>query len=212
MNDFLFLSREILQGKSVIRATLDLELKKEFLKGRILDLGSGGGDYYSNFIPREESSSYELLDIKKGAAVNFETDVLPYADGTFDTVIFLNVLEHIFNYAHILKEIKRLKKTEGVLIGYVPFLMWYHPDHSDYFRYTHETLDRILGEAGFHEICIKNIYRGPYTASFHMIYSTLPKIIRPLVFSVTYLLDTIFRKLRKENAKRYVLGYYFEAK
>ncbi len=212
MSDFLFLAGQIWNGKSAIRASLDWRLKKTFLRGKILDLGSGGGDYYSDSIPRESSSSYELLDIKTGATVDFETDALPYSSKSFDTVVFFNVLEHIFNYDHILKEILRIKKEEGLLVGYVPFLMWYHPDHHDFFRYTHESLEKILVQAGYVQINIENIYRGPYTAAFQMIYPTFPKMLRPIVFSAAYASDVIFRIFRKKNAERYVLGYYFEAK
>jgi SAM-dependent methyltransferase len=212
MNDYLFLVKEIARGKSAIRATLNARLKDEFLEGRVLDLGSGGADLYSNFIPREKESTYELIDIQRGAKIDFETDALPYESGVFDTVLFLNVMEHLFNYTNMLTEIKRIKTGGGVLVGYVPFLMWYHPDPRDYFRYTHEALEKILSNCGYTDIVIEKIYRGPYTAAFQMIHPTVPKIIRPLIFSVTYLLDIIFRKLRAKGAERYVLGYYFKAK
>lgn len=211
MKDFFFLVTEIAKGKSAIRATLNYRLKEEFLKGKILDLGSGGSDRYSSYIPREEDSVYELFDMKKGIAVDFEKDVLPYVNDVYDTVVLLNVLEHLFNYANILKEIVRIKKSQGLCIGYVPFLMWYHPDHHDYFRYTHESLQRILEEAGFKEVTIEKIYRGPYTAAFQMIHPTVPVFIRPFIFGVTYFLDFLFRKLRAKGAERYVLGYYFRA-
>ncbi len=213
MKDFLFLLKEISRRKSLIRATLNARLKTDFLKGKILDLGSGGADLYSSFIPRDKDSSYELLDLQRGATVNFESDTLPYENNIYDTVLFLNVLEHLFNHTHILKEIQRIKKSDGVLIGYVPFLMWYHPDHHDYFRYTHEALQKLLSNSGYTEISIEKIYRGPYTAAFQMIHPTLPVfVIRPLVFSIAYVCDVVFRKLRAKGAERYVLGYYFRAK
>jgi SAM-dependent methyltransferase len=212
MKEFLFLLKNIIYGKSVIRSTLNFRLFQENLQGKILDLGSGGSDRYSILIPRTRDSVYELFDAKKGNAVDFETDPLPYANSTYDTVLLLNVLEHLFNSANILKEIHRIKKNDGVLIGYVPFLMWYHKDPHDYFRYTHEALEKMLKSAGFSDIQIEKIYKGPYTAAFQMIHPTLPRIIRPLFFIPAYLVDFIFRKLRSEGAQRYVIGYYFIAK
>ncbi len=123
MNEFLFLMRAIASGKSIIRSVLDYRLKRETLEGRIIDLGAGKKDMYGAFIPKAKDSTYELMDLKQGATINFEIDRLPYADFSFDTVLLLNVLEHIFNYAHLVKEIHRIKKTEGQLIGFVPFLM-----------------------------------------------------------------------------------------
>ncbi|MFM2381267.1 MAG: hypothetical protein RLZZ76_34 [Candidatus Parcubacteria bacterium] len=212
MKDFLFLITEIAKGKSAIRSTLNFRLRDEFLSGRILDLGSGGSDRYSTFIPREKDSTYELLDIKKGAQINFESDSLPYADDTFDTIILLNVLEHLYHTQNILTEIKRIKKDEGVFIGYVPFLMWYHPDHHDYFRYTHEALSLMLAEAGYTDVSIEKIYRGPYISAFQMIHPTIPVFVRVALFPICYGVDVLFRRFRPAGAERYVLGYYFKAK
>lgn len=211
MNDFFFLATEIWKGKSLLRATLNFRLKQEFLKGRILDLGSGGSDRYSTTIPREEHSLYELFDVKQGVVVDFEKDALVYPSSTYDTVLLFNVLEHLFNYANLLKEIKRIKKTDGIFIGYVPFLHWYHADPHDYFRYTHEALERILTEVGFKDIVIEKIYRGPYTTAFQIVHPTLPRILRPIFFAPLYLFDVIFSRLRPKGAERYVLGYYFKA-
>lgn len=212
MNDFLFLTKEILKGNSLLRATLNFRLRKEFLQGKILDLGSGGSDRYSTSIPRGDSSTYEMFDVKQGVVVDFEKDALPYGDSVYDTVLLFNVLEHLFNYSNLLKEIRRIKKTNGVFVGYVPFLHWYHADPHDYFRYTHEALERILGDAGFKDIVIEKIYRGPYTTAFQIIHPTLPRFIRPLLFAPAYLFDVIFRAIRQKGAERYVLGYYFKSK
>ena len=211
MNDFLFLTKEIWNGKSVLRATLNFRLRQEFLRGIILDLGSGGSDRYSTTILREDTSTYELFDVKQGVVVDFEKDALPYGDSVYDTVLLFNVLEHLFNYSNILREIKRIKKPDGVFIGYVPFLHWYHADPHDYFRYTDEALERILAEVGFKDITIEKIYRGPYTTAFQIIHPTLPRIVRPLLFAPAYLFDVIFRRFRPKGAERYVLGYYFKA-
>jgi SAM-dependent methyltransferase len=212
MKDFLFLTREIWEGKSLLRATLNARLQQEFLEGKILDLGSGGSDRYSTTIPRHISSSYELFDVKQGVVVDFEQDRLPYTDSAYDTILLFNVLEHLFNYSNILKEIRRIKRTDGVFIGYVPFLHWYHADPHDYFRYTHEALERILRDIGFEDIVIEKIYRGPYTTAFQIIHPTLPRIIRTLVFAPAYLFDVIFRAIRPKGGERYVLGYYFKTK
>jgi SAM-dependent methyltransferase len=212
IKDFIFIAKSLFSGKSIIRATLNARLRKEFLSGRILDLGSGGSDRYSGYIPREKDSTYELFDMKKGMTVNFETDALPYGDGVYDTVILLNVLEHLYETQNILREIKRIKKGDGTFIAYVPFLMWFHPDHHDYFRYTHQALEKMFTTAGYTDIAIEPIYRGPYTAAFQMIHPTIPIVIRPFLYFPAYLIDALFKKLRKGASARYALGYYIKAK
>jgi SAM-dependent methyltransferase len=211
LHDYFFIARALFQGKSIIRATLNKRLMNETLSGSILDLGSGGSDRYSGMIPRTQDSSYALFDIKKGMAIDFEKDALPYESGTYDVVILLNVLEHLYNTRTILLEIKRIKKEKGTFIAYVPFLMWYHPDHHDFFRYTHEALLRMFTDAGFEHTNIEPIYRGPYTAAFQMIHPTLPIFLRPFLYFPSWILDAVFLKLRKKAAERYVLGYYIKA-
>ncbi len=212
MKKFLFVISKIFSGKGVTRSFLDYRLIQEFLNGKILDLGSGSSDRYSKIIPKTKDSEYVLFDVKVGEEIDFEKDRLNYDDNTFDTVLLLNVLEHIYNYNHFLSEIKRIKKDSGVLIGFVPFLMKYHADPHDFFRYTHESLGKILKEVGYNDVVIENIYYGPYVSSFQMIYSTIPKILRPVFFVIVYGIDFVFRKFRKNSATHYVLGYYFKAK
>lgn len=210
MNSFWYFLQGLWNKQSPIRITLNERLFSEVLQGRILDLGSGGSDRYSKLIPQANGASYELFDMKQGKQVNFEIDSLPYEAGMFDTVLLLNVLEHIYNHKHLLREVKRILKPEGVLVGYVPFLMWYHPDHHDFFRYTHESLELIFKECGYTEIKIEPLFRGPYTAAFQMMYPTIPYFSRPLIYVPFGLLDWLFRRLRPGVAKRYALGYYFK--
>lgn len=212
MKDFINLYKGIARGKSITRSMLEVRLRKEFLRGSILDLGAGKRDMYSSFIPKENNASFELFDIKQNEnKVDFETDILPYSSKKYDTVLLLNVLEHLFNYSNILKEIHRIKKDDGVLVGFVPFLMWYHPDHHDYFRYTHESLERILKDCGYSKVTVEVIHKGPYMVAFQMIYPTIPRFLRIILFPFIFAIDSSFVALRGGATKRYALGYYFRA-
>lgn len=211
MPGFFFISRHLLSGKTLVRTVLDYRLQSETLQGKVLDLGSGGSDQYTKFIPRDDSVEIVHIDQKRGDVTDFEKDRLPVEDGAIDTILFLNVLEHIYNHRHILNEIRRIKKDEGRLIGFVPFLKWYHADPHDYFRYTHETLEKLLQEAGYTHITVVPLYLGPYSTAFDMILPTLPKFIRPILYVPCYLIDMLFRRVRRNSARRYALGYYFIA-
>lgn len=201
--------REIWSGKSVTRAYLNQRLSNETLLGKTIDIGGGHGADYITFMQREGSVSFETFDVKAGTMVDFETDTLGAADGAYDTVLFLNVLEHIFNHQHLANEIVRIVKPGGQVIGFVPFLMWYHPDHRDYFRYTHEALQVIFTKAGAKNITIEPVARGPFTAAAQMILQSLPRLVRIPVFLPFYLLDCLFGQLRPSRRSPFALGYYF---
>lgn len=204
--------RDIFSGHSVTRAYLNVRLAREKLQGVTTDIGGGRDADYIKFMPRGSDVSFETFDVKAGAQINFETDALPAADGVYDTVLFLNVMEHIFNHQHIANEVVRITKTGGQVIGFVPFLMWYHPDHRDFFRYTHEALQIIFERAGAVDIKIEAVAPGPFSAAAHMIVQSFPRILRPLVFLPFYLFDALFNLFRPGRSEVFALGYFFVLK
>jgi len=208
-SSFLFLIKEIMAGKSVTRAYLNLLLSQEILKGRTIDIGGGENSNYIDFMKFEENFSFGTLDIKSDDKLDFEKDQLPANDNEYDTVLFLNVMEHIYNYKHIMKEVIRITKPSGRVIGFVPFMMWYHPDHGDYFRFTHEALEKIIQECGSNKFSIKPVAKGPFTAAFQMICKILPKLIRIPTIIIFHALDVVYLHLQPNNGDRYALGYYF---
>jgi len=206
---FLFVLKEILQGKSILRSYLDFSLLNIELRGRTIDVGGGSGEGYVSFVKRAEGTVFETFDIKNGNFVDFEKDQLPAADNTYDTVLFLNVMEHIFNHQHIANEVVRITKPGGQLVGYVPFLIWYHPDHKDFFRYTHEALQIILERTGATQIEIIPDYAGPFIAATQMALLSIPRLLRPFLFIPAYILDEAFFFLKKTKESRFILGYLF---
>lgn len=209
MKDFIFTVRQILSGNSVTRSFLNLRLSKDALFGKVMDIGGGHNPDYISFMKRDSSVEYVNFDVKTGALIDFEKDRLPAIDGTYDTVLFLNVMEHIFNHQHIMNEVVRITKSGGRLIGFVPFLMWYHPDHKDFFRYTHEALQIILNKSGVDNFVIEPIALGPFTAASQMVTQILPTILAIPIFATGYLIDSLYLRLRPKQKGRYALGYYF---
>ena len=210
MNDLKFLLGQIWQGKSTTRAFLNLELSKETLRGKIIDIGGGKNLDYVSFMTSEDNCELRNFDIKAGETVDFEKDTLPLESNFYDTVLFLNVMEHIFNYQHIANEVVRVTKQGGQLIGFVPFLMWYHPDHSDYFRYTNEALQKIFEGTSASKVTIIPVHRGAFTAAGQMTLAWFPKALRIPIFVLLYGLDYFFVEYRSIYAHRYALGYLFK--
>jgi SAM-dependent methyltransferase len=204
--------RDIWRGKSVTRAYLNWYLRSYTLRGKTIDVGGGGGKNYLRHMSRTPDVEFLTFDMKVGHKIDFETDALPAINGSYDTVLLLNVLEHIFNHQHLLSEVVRITAPKGQLIGFVPFLMWYHPDHHDYFRYTHEALARLLAEAGAAAPEIHPIAKGPFVAAAQMFLLIVPRVLRVPVFTVFFLFDVIYLFFRKTHGEKYALGYLFIVK
>lgn len=88
-------------------------------------------------------------------------DKLPFEDGYFDKVIFLDVLEHLNNRDTALKEIRRILKKNGMLVASVPnkntnwkmiqqkagIFYFSDPDHK--IEFSKKSFINILNKNGF---------------------------------------------------------------
>jgi len=147
---------------------------QKYISGKTLDLGAGRGKYSE--IIKEKAKEYVAFDMVIGPKIDVVGDALnlPFNVETFDTVISTQVLEHVERPWLMIKEIHRVLKENGICILTVPFLVPYHPDPADYFRYTKEGLESLFKNEGF------KIIRCNYYGS---LFSTLSEIFRFVLFN-----------------------------
>lgn len=204
--------KEILKGKSLLRTLMNLELRNYKLEGKVLDIGGGKNPSYFNFLQKSGKVEVINAELEKGegrVALDLEKDDLPFTDSSIDQVLMFNILEHIYNYNFLAREVCRVLKPGGQVLGFTPFFINVHPDPHDYFRYTGEALEKIFKQAGFRKIKIKEIGRGPAAVNFNNIILIIPKFLRAIIFPFCYLVDWVIMKIRPEITKRYPLGYFF---
>ncbi|TSD02223.1 MAG: methylase involved in ubiquinone/menaquinone biosynthesi [Parcubacteria group bacterium Athens0714_24] len=216
---FKIFIRETWRGKDLGRILANLELQKKECFGKILDIGGGKG----------RASHYRFLKLDKNAVVkkadinpdyhpdfllNIETDKIPTADGTFDFVFALSIIEHLADCSNLFNEARRVLVPAGKFIGAAPFLLQVHPDPHDYVRFTREKLEIIFREAGFKEIKIVSLGRGPFTAAYQLLEFIFPRISRMAVVPVVLFLDKLLQKIKPgiDFKEKYPLGYIFELK
>jgi SAM-dependent methyltransferase len=83
---------------------------------------------------------------------------LPIASNSIDSVLLLDVLEHLQNPDQALNEIFRVLKTNGVLILQVPFLYPIHDAPCDYRRWSKFGLHEMASQHGF--LIVKESFSG----------------------------------------------------
>jgi SAM-dependent methyltransferase len=199
------------RGESVARVALNHALASKHIEGRVADIGGGRDPAYLAYLQQKEGTVVEPVD-GSITHIDFETDPLPYKDGGVDTVLLCNILEHIYNHRFLLDECARILRPDGAVIGFVPFMVGFHPDPQDYFRYTETALKRLFAEAGFEQVVIENVGSSPLFTNLNTIILSLPRPIRPFVYLWYAPWDWLFLKLRPQAAARTPLGYMFEAR
>ena len=140
-----------------------------YVKGRVLDLGAGKAKYKEIII--KNAGNYVACDIKKTENINTVCDMvnLIFPPESFDTVISTQVFEHVDNPFSVVREIKKVLKSGGNAIITAPFMIPFHADPKDNFRFSREGLEEIFKSFGF-EIVDSGIYGGFFTVLSEMIH------------------------------------------
>ena len=146
---------------------------KRMLRGRFLDIGatgstaSGMSAVHSKFLHFAGPMEYWVLDadasIKSGPrqiSCNIEncTDA---KDAHFDVTFSHTVLEHVAHPWLAFDTIARITKKNGLTLHLVPWSYQWHATPEDHFRFSHQSLSRLLTERGFrtlevgYDICSK---------------------------------------------------------
>ncbi|MBM3137675.1 MAG: class I SAM-dependent methyltransferase [Chloroflexi bacterium] len=150
---------------SVLRVLEYEILQKSPIAGRILDVGGGKKAHYLKHLP--EGLQIESVNIDPVIEPTWLIEPgapFPVADSSFDNVICMNTLEHIYDVHPVLKEMFRVLKTGGVAYISVPFMFRIHAHPDDYFRATPSWWRESIRIAGFSRLELQPLIWGRSTA------------------------------------------------
>ncbi|MHB0978196.1 MAG: methyltransferase domain-containing protein [Minisyncoccota bacterium] len=145
---------------------------QKFVQGKTLDFGAGTAKYRGLIKPK--TSEYITFDMMAGSNIDVVGDVLkpPFKDGEFDTVISTQVLEHVEKPWVMINQIGRILKPGGICIITAPFIVPYHADPHDFFRYTEMGLTSMFKNENF-EIVESGTYGRTFGVLSEMIHFSL---------------------------------------
>lgn len=153
-----------------------VKLIEPYLGRQILEIGAGIGNISRQLPQREKliltdmDKTYldilhqaydgnELVDVVK-LDLTQEEDLDGIGRGVCDTIVCLNVLEHIENDLKALCRMKYLLKNGGRFILMVPQYEWLYGSYDrvagHYRRYSRKGIEAILSQAGYNVIRLKN--------------------------------------------------------
>lgn len=138
--------------------------------GDVLDVGAAGGAMRGSL---HRSANYVSLDYPATACGLYGTrpDVfgdaahLPFADQTFDTLLLMEVIEHLPSPELALAEAHRVLRKGGRLLVTVPFAYPMHDQPFDYQRFTEHGLIHRIRQAGLRQIAVDEIGSAVEAAS-----------------------------------------------
>jgi SAM-dependent methyltransferase len=171
----------------------------------LADFGCGTKPYLSLF--DSDKIKYSGIDLawNPHADVIIGTDSkVEASDETFDIVLSTQVLEHVEDPKGYLLEARRILQKDGLLVLTTHGTWMYHPDPTDYWRWTSAGLQKIVIDAGFEVICFKGML-GRMATGLHLFQDGLqfkfPVFMRPLITMPLQLLIALADKLQQDKVR-----------
>ena len=118
----------------------------------IVDFGCGSMPYRKLFGQKFEKYIGVDFPANKEADLHLENGRIPLMDNSVDFVISTQVLEHVENPAAYLRECFRIMKNDGRLLLSTHGHWMYHPDPTDFWRWTKDGLEKLLEQNGWEVI------------------------------------------------------------
>lgn len=106
-------------------------------------LNVGAGD-------RKAHHALISVDLDRSTAIDCVADArrLPFQDRAFAVIVSQEVLEHVADPFKAVREMGRVLNRSGRLLLQVPFVLGYHPDPEDFWRFTTAGLRGLFEQAG----------------------------------------------------------------
>jgi SAM-dependent methyltransferase len=134
---------------------------RPFIHGKVLEIGAGIGNFAQ--FAQESASQYHVSDIDPRLTQKLSERFqhvfcwnifTPFPDDqTYDTVVILNVVEHLENDQKALECLKQRLKSGGHLVLMVPAMQFLYGSMDRSFghfrRYTKRSISRLIASAGF---------------------------------------------------------------
>ena len=206
----------IFSNKSILRI-FQLEIFKKFqINGDIIEFGASD-EIEKNFCNSKLKNckiSYSNINSSNKEFVNIDLQKKILIELKYDYIIIFNVLEHLLDPNLALRNLSKICKKNGKIIGSTPFLFRVHGAPKDYSRFTKDHLIELLKSSNFKDIEIIELGTGPFLACISLLRSYLKYI--PIFYQLLVLFALVFDKLIKlfiktDPKKIYPIGYIFFA-
>jgi len=134
-----------------------LPLMDRYVQGKVIDLGCGTMPYKRFLIGK--ATTYHTLELRPASAsITYVGDIQNMdmiEDRSYDSIICLEVLEHIPAPHKALQEMYRILSPGGTVLVSVPHLSRLHEEPYDFYRFTKYGLNHLFVQNGFEVLEIR---------------------------------------------------------
>ena len=206
----------IFSNKSILRIFQQEIFKKFKINGDIIEFGASD-EIEKNFCNSKLKNckiSYSNINPSNKEFLNIDLQKNFLIELKYDYIIIFNVLEHLLDPNLALRNLSKICKKNGKIIGSTPFLFRVHGAPKDYSRFTKDHLIELLKSSNFKDIEIIELGTGPFLACISLLRSYLKYL--PIFYQLLVLIALVFDKLIKlfiktDPKKIYPIGYIFFA-
>ena len=151
-NPYYFIKKSLITG---------LRLNAKYIHGTVLDFGCGNRSYEHLF----DTESMVGLEVQQSGHnhsgenidIFYDGKTIPFKNTTFDSILSIEVFEHVFNLGKILDELNRVLKPGGYILITYPFVWEEHEQPFDFGRYTSFGIRHLLET---HDFSVTQMYKG----------------------------------------------------
>ena len=188
----------------------------EHIGGEVLDIGCGPVPYYEVY--RDKSTGITCVDWAASAhGTQFvdhfvdlnEPGPLPFADGTFDSVVASDMIQHLKRPHALLAELARVLKPGGKIFLSAPFIYWMSEYPHEYYHLSEFALRDLTAASGM-EVVQLTSYGGNVDVLMDSLNKLMPHgLSNRLFLMLSRLLDWTGwpRRNRERTKDRYAMGY-----
>lgn len=195
LQNYYFKKFNIIENENVIEFGSNKNSSKSFYRNI-------NGNFSIDFADKLSGENNIRFDLEKKNEVNKK----------YKLVIIFNVLEHVYNVDNALKELKKILKPSGKIVGATPFLYRVHYAPEDYNRYTKQFFLKLFKENNMKNIKIEELGFGPLTICYSIVFDYLKNIplLSNIILTICILLDKFLNIFIKTPLKTiYPISYIF---
>jgi SAM-dependent methyltransferase len=171
----------------------------------LADYGCGNKPYETLIAPYVEK--YIGIDLPQNNIADIHITpegVIDLPEENLDVVLSTQALEHVVNPMFYLSEAKRVLKTDGLLILSTHGYWMFHPDPTDFWRWTSTGLQKIVTDSGFEIIYFTGII-GRAAMGLQLFQDAftfkLRPALRPVLAIIMQPLIYFFDKMARQSVK-----------